>query len=120
LDLDENPEGLGGGSVRVATVLIYLSDAEYGGETAFPHSRFLDRQKQTAGQRWSDCAKEVVAALPRKGNASEPAPRCRGQGAHMGGARPEPRMPQNPKLCYCRRLVSALSSDAAARARAAQ
>lgn len=69
LDLDENPEGLGGGSVRVATVLIYLADAEEGGETAFPHSRFLDKEKQTAGQTYSACAEGNVAAHARKGNA---------------------------------------------------
>lgn len=69
LDENENPEGLGGGSVRVVTVLIYLSDVEEGGETAFPHSRWLDRERQTAGAKYSDCAKDGVAALPRKGNA---------------------------------------------------
>ena len=49
------------------------SGAEEGGETAFPHSRWLDKEKQTAGVRLSDCAKDGVAALPRKGNASESA-----------------------------------------------
>ena len=154
LDLNENPEGLGGGSVRVATLLIYLTgvcgvvcvggggsacasqgtvaqgppparppmpahahhhdastscppawvaamlrrdalcrtahtprspprsphhhpappppppaDTEEGGETAFPHSRFLDKEAQTAGEAWSPCATDVVAAKPRKGAA---------------------------------------------------
>lgn len=45
------------------------ADVEEGGETAFPHSRWLDRERQTAGVKYSDCAKDGVAALPRKGNA---------------------------------------------------
>lgn len=45
------------------------ADVEEGGETAFPHSRWLDRERQTAGAKYSDCAKDGVAALPRKGNA---------------------------------------------------
>ncbi|PSC73401.1 putative trehalase [Micractinium conductrix] len=69
LDESESPAGLGGGSVRVATVLIYLSDAEEGGETAFPHSRWLDKQKQAEAVEFSECAKDGVAAQARKGNA---------------------------------------------------
>lgn len=46
------------------------ADAEEGGETAFPHSRWLDKEKQTAGKAFSNCAKDGVAALARKGNAS--------------------------------------------------
>ena len=46
-----------------------LADTEEGGETAFPHSRFLDKEAQTAGEAWSPCATDVVAAKPRKGAA---------------------------------------------------
>ena len=45
------------------------ADAEVGGETAFPHSRWLDKEKQTAGKTFSECAKDGVAVQPRKGNA---------------------------------------------------
>ena len=45
------------------------ADTEEGGETAFPHSRFLDKEAQTAGEAWSPCATDVVAAKPRKGAA---------------------------------------------------
>jgi prolyl 4-hydroxylase len=45
------------------------ADAEEGGETAFPHSRWLDKEKQAAGKTFSDCAKDGVAVHPRKGNA---------------------------------------------------
>jgi len=49
--------------------VLCCADAEEGGETAFPHSRWLDKEKQTAGVEFSECAKAGVAALPRKGNA---------------------------------------------------
>ena len=92
-------QGLGGGSVRVATVLMFLSgergaawahtrapctpanptltptpppsaaDVEEGGETAFPHSQWLDKEVQTAGKSYTKCTEGGVAAHPRKGNA---------------------------------------------------
>ena len=47
-----------------------LADVELGGETAFPRSRWIDKEKQTAGQPFTDCAKGGVAALARKGGPS--------------------------------------------------
>jgi prolyl 4-hydroxylase len=55
-------------------VLAWRADAEEGGETAFPHSRWLNEEVQTAGRQFSQCAKGVVAAHARKGNASESMP----------------------------------------------
>lgn len=67
---EEGSRTVGGGrSYRVATVLMYLSDAEFGGETAFPRSEWLDEAVQTAGKEYSDCAKGGVAAHARKGDA---------------------------------------------------
>eukprot|EP00887_Chlorella_sp_A99_P003680 scaffold7.g3680.t1 len=61
---EEGSRTVGGGrSYRVATVLMYLSDAEFGGETAFPRSEWLDEAVQTAGKEYSDCAKVNEAAL---------------------------------------------------------
>lgn len=42
------------------------SDAEFGGETAFPRGIWLDEKQQTAGKVFSDCAKGGVAAAARK------------------------------------------------------
>ncbi|KAF5189923.1 Prolyl 4-hydroxylase [Thalictrum thalictroides] len=52
---------------RYATVLMYLSNVEKGGETIFPYSEAkLDQPKD---ETWSDCAKSGYAVKPRKGDA---------------------------------------------------
>lgn len=52
---------------RVATALMYLSEVEEGGETAFPQVPLEDGGVARGGQ-WSDCAKGVLAVKPRKGD----------------------------------------------------
>ena len=41
---------------------------EEGGETAFPHGRWLDEEAQAAPP-YSECASKGVAVKPRKGDA---------------------------------------------------
>ncbi|XP_077210173.1 putative prolyl 4-hydroxylase 7 isoform X2 [Tasmannia lanceolata] len=55
------------GGHRIATVLMYLSNVEMGGETIFPYSEAMETQLKD--DTWSDCAKDGYAVKARKGDA---------------------------------------------------
>ena len=54
------------GGNRYATVLMYLSDVEEGGETTFPN---IPAPNGDNGPEYSECARYHLAAKPKKGNA---------------------------------------------------
>jgi 2OG-Fe(II) oxygenase superfamily len=57
---------------RICTVLVYLTDAEEGGETAFPKTSdgdWADVSQRSTSTGFSDCARGHVAAKPKKGDA---------------------------------------------------
>ncbi|KAH9739878.1 putative prolyl 4-hydroxylase 7 [Citrus sinensis] len=53
------------GGHRIATVLMYLSNVEKGGETIFPNSEV----SQSRDGNWSECARRGYAVKPMKGDA---------------------------------------------------
>ncbi|KAK1267508.1 hypothetical protein QJS04_geneDACA014589 [Acorus gramineus] len=60
------------GGHRVATVLMYLSNIQKGGETVFPDAEHHDLQAkdtQMKDDSYSDCAKGGYAVRPQKGDA---------------------------------------------------
>ena len=52
------------GGQRLATMLMYLSTPEEGGETTFPHA-----EARSSGPGWSDCALQGLSVKAVKGNA---------------------------------------------------
>ncbi|KAJ3673916.1 hypothetical protein LUZ60_005908 [Juncus effusus] len=62
---DKNNQALGGH--RIATVLMYLSNVEKGGETIFPNSE--GKLSQPKDDSWSECATKGYSVKPRKGDA---------------------------------------------------